>query len=146
MRVTTEPASSRPRLLIPIIGTAVIVVIGVVALVVHARNESSERPRTSNATTVVGLCQAAREAADGDRVAATNTFYDQSHQSLHVLAAQVESRDRSIATRLLETKNTVENELNIGGPALPGNLRALAEDARDAMRALGKPVPNGCTS
>ena len=58
---------------------------------------------------VVAICTA-RNEADTDTEAAELVFLDSAHLPLHVIAAAVEDEDRALAGRLLEAKQTVEEE------------------------------------
>ncbi len=87
---------------------------------------------------VQGLCEIeAKFARDLGR--ANATFYDVTHQELHVIAAAAEVVDRLAAARLLQAKETVESDL--AALALPGSflhdVKALAAATLAALDALG---------
>ena len=89
---------------------------------------------------VEGLC-GVREAADAP--AAKTTFYDRTHQELHVIAAATEERDRQAAASLLEAMQRVEAELE--HPPLPqgfsADVETLVEATREALRSIGLDAP-----
>jgi hypothetical protein len=92
------------------------------------------------AEAVRGLCDM---AGDPDRDAAATTFFDRSHQTLHVLAAAAEVADRAAAARLLEAKQAIEADLR--EPVLPeafgDHLDALLDATRGALDAIGLDAP-----
>lgn len=92
------------------------------------------------AEAVRGLCEL-RSATD--RAGAEATFLDRSHESLHVIAAATEVRDRGAAAGLLEAKQRVEADL--AGADLPpdfaGDVGALTEATRAALDAIGLDAP-----
>ena len=89
---------------------------------------------------VEGLCSV-RDAADAP--AAKATFYDRTHQELHVIAAATEERDRQAAASLLEAMQRVEAELE--HPPLPGgfsdDVETLVEATRGALESIGLDAP-----
>lgn len=93
--------------------------------------------------TVQGLC-GVREAPDAS--AAKATFYDRTHDELHVIAAATEEQDRSAAASLLEAMQRVEAELE--HPPLPegfsADVDALVGTTRAALEAIGLGAP-ACT-
>lgn len=144
--VPAPTTSSRARVLVPAVGVVVLLVAGLAWWFAQRREDDGARgPETSYEATVAGLCRAASLSAAGDRSAASNTFYDQSHLTLHLLAARVEAQDRRVAADLLVQKDRVEYELDTGAATLPADLRALADHARTAIGIIGAPVPEGCT-
>lgn len=89
---------------------------------------------------ILGLC----EVVDAvDRTSAEASFIDRSHQTLHVIAAATEVVDRSTAAGLLVNKQLVEADL--AEPDLPpgfgGDVEALLEATREALRAIGMDAP-----
>jgi hypothetical protein len=92
---------------------------------------------------VQGLCDV-RDAPDAP--AASATFYDRTHQELHVIAAATEERDRAKAAALLEAMQRVEAELE--RPLLRGGFSADVESlvgaTRGALASIGLDAP-GCT-
>jgi hypothetical protein len=97
-------------------------------------------PATAEVT-VLGLCQV-RQQAQSDPITAEVTFYDRSHEGLHLIAGAVEVVDRAAAARLLQTKQRVESDLMAGGsPSLPSDVDVLLEATRDALAALGLEAP-----
>jgi hypothetical protein len=93
--------------------------------------------------TVQGLCDV-RDAPDAP--AANATFYDRTHQELHVIAAATEERDRPKAASLLEAMQRVEAELE--RPLLPtafsADVERLVGATRGALASIGLDAP-GCT-
>lgn len=88
------------------------------------------------------LCEIA--AHDGaDRDAANAAFYDRAHQTLHVIAAAVEVRDRAAAAALQQDKGVVEGDL--ARERLPrsfaGDVRALVSGTRGTLARVGIDVP-----
>jgi hypothetical protein len=92
------------------------------------------------ATSVRGLCDLRTET---DRAEAEATFLDRSHETLHVIAAATEERDRNAAADLLEAKQRVEADL--AGADLPpdfaADVGALIEATRAALEAIGLNAP-----
>jgi hypothetical protein len=86
------------------------------------------------------LC-AIEEATDESEAEAT--FLDRSHETLHVIAAATELRDRAAAADLLEAKQRVE--VDLAGAELPSgfgsDVRALLEATRAALEAIGLDAP-----
>lgn len=85
---------------------------------------------------VLGLC----ELTDATGAAqAEATFLDRSHQTLHVIAAATEARDRAAAASLLEAKQVVEADLSERD--LPSgfgeDVGRLIEATRAALAAIG---------
>jgi hypothetical protein len=80
-----------------------------------------------------------------DRDSANALFFDQAHQTLHVLAAATEPVDRVPAAGLLEAKQVVEADLL--ADSLPDSFEddvgALLEATRGALEAVDLPAP-GC--
>lgn len=89
---------------------------------------------------VRGLCDL-RTATD--RAEAEATFLDRSHETLHVIAAATEERDRNAAADLLEAKQRVEADL--AGADLPSDFAAdvgaLIEATRAALEAIEPDAP-----
>ena len=99
-------------------------------------------PVTAEAATgaVRGLCDL-RTATD--RAEAEASFLDRSHETLHVIAAATEVRDRDAAADLLEAKQRVEADL--AGADLPpdfaADVEALIEATSAALDAIGLEGP-----
>jgi hypothetical protein len=89
---------------------------------------------------ILGLCEI---AGAGDRDAASATFQDRSHQTLHVIAAATEVVDRAAAAELLAAKQQVEADL--APDSLPngfgGHVEGLLEATRAALGAIGLAAP-----
>ena len=92
------------------------------------------------ARAVRGLCALERAT---DRVEAEATFLDRSHETLHVIAAATEVRDREAAAGLLETKQRVEADLAETElpPDFAADVEALIEATRAAIDAIGLEAP-----
>lgn len=99
-------------------------------------------PVTSQAASeaVLGLCElaGATEASEAEA-----TFLDRSHETLHVIAAATEVRDRAAAASLLEAKQVVEADLAEGDlpPGFGDDVGRLLEATRTALAAIGLDAP-----
>lgn len=86
---------------------------------------------------VRGLCEIDTTFAN-DPHDANAVFYDRTHQELHVIAAAVEVRDRTVAGSLLLAKERVEADLR--SPVKPTtfseDVSALLTATRDALHAI----------
>ena len=136
-----------------ILGTAAVAVAALVGLPSCAASEPNVTvPAPSGSLGVVtvenargavsALCEiAAQEGTDRD--AANATFYDRAHQTLHVIAAAVEVRDRGAAAALQQDKGVVEEDL--AREQLPrsfaDDVRILVSGTRDALARVGINVP-----
>lgn len=89
---------------------------------------------------VLGLCEIVDST---DRAEAEATFLDRSHETLHVIAAATEVRDRAAAADLLEAKQRVEADL--AGEELPpgfaADVEALVDATRAALDSIGLNAP-----
>jgi hypothetical protein len=89
-----------------------------------------------------GLCELAAPGS-GDLEAARATFFDEAHQTLHVIAAAVESTDPAIAALLQQAKQRVEGDLE--ATELPSGFEddvvTLRAATRRAIDAVGISVP-----
>jgi hypothetical protein len=91
---------------------------------------------------VATLCAAAAQAKT-DRQPASDLFFDDAHDPLHVVADSAARRDRATAARLLEAKNLVESSFETESRSLPNDLEELARRVDVALEALNvRPV--GC--
>lgn len=91
---------------------------------------------------VSALCDiAARGRVDRDE--ANAAFYDQAHQTLHVIAAAVEVRNRAAAAMLQQDKGVVEEDLALRRlpRSLADDVEALVSGTRDALARVGIDVP-----
>jgi hypothetical protein len=79
---------------------------------------------------IAALCRIAGDDVEGD--AARSTFYDHAHETLHVIAAAVELRDRAAAAALYREKAVVEDDLR--RPRPPRSFRRDVERLIDATR------------
>jgi hypothetical protein len=103
--------------------------------------ELADASRVQYPPILPGLCEARIYAERVNRTRAYDAFYSQSHQGLHVLAADLEWRkNRDLAAQLLRSKSRVENDLlQQNGPLVP-SLDALIETARAALRSVDADV------
>ena len=100
-------------------------------------------PATRLADALQGVCLAQRQAAAGNVEPARQTFFDRSHDTLHVLALALEEVDRAKAGELLLAKQLVESDLESTPvrAALPQDLRRLAEVTRSGLARLEISTP-----
>jgi hypothetical protein len=93
------------------------------------------------AEAVRGLCDL---ASTTDLVEAEAIFLDRSHETLHVIAAATEERDRNAAADLLEAKQRVEADLAETDlpPDFAADVGALIEATRAALEAIGLDGPS----
>ena len=100
-------------------------------------------PATRLADSLQGICLSRRQAAAGDVDAAGRTFFDRSHDTLHLLALALEDVDRAKAGELLLAKQLVESDLESTPvrEALPQDLRRLAEVTRSGLARLEISTP-----
>lgn len=90
-----------------------------------------------------GLCSAATQAHNGELTDVRDTFFHL-HQTLHGLAADAESVDRSAAARLLEAKAVVETGLQRVSTSTAADFDALAIVTGHALAAVGGTDPGPC--
>lgn len=87
---------------------------------------------------IAGLCEISAEHTD-DLNAASEVFFDRSHEELHVIAAAAEVTDRSAAGAVLESKQIVEADL--ASDELPegfgADVDALIAATQTALGAIG---------
>ena len=100
-------------------------------------------PATRLADSLQGVCLAQRQAAAGNVDPARQTFFDRSHDTLHLLALALEEVDRAKAGELLLAKQLVESDLESTPvrEALPRDLRRLAEVTRSGLARLEISTP-----
>lgn len=138
-----EEGAVGPGLLVAVGGLVAVGALAGVLLLSGDGGDTSTDPPSNLEETLLGLCAASSEAAEGSVEDAGDVFYDRSHQGLHDLAAQASDEDRAAVTRLLETKQRVEALLR--GGASPGELRSqlrrLLDAASEAARAIDVPPP-----
>jgi hypothetical protein len=79
-----------------------------------------------------------------DPGAASATFFDRAHSTLHELAAATQTVDRGPAAELLESKQVVEADLR--SDTLPASFRQDVEEllaaARAALDTIGSTAPD----
>ncbi len=102
-----------------------------------------EVPATRLAEALQGVCLARSQAAAGNAEAARRTFFDRSHDALHVLALALEPVDRAKAGELLLAKQLVESDLQATPvrSALAQDIRRLAEVTRAGLARLDISTP-----
>lgn len=102
-----------------------------------------EVPATRLVGALEGVCQARAQAVAGDVEPARRTFFDRSHDTLHVLALALEPVDRAKAGELLLAKQLVEADLESTPvrDALPKDLGRLAEVTRSGLARLEISAP-----
>ncbi len=95
-------------------------------------------PATRLAEALQGVCLARTQAAAADVEAARQTFFDRSHDTLHVLALALEAVDRAKAGELLLAKQLVESDLesNPVRTSLAQDLGRLGEVTRSGLARL----------
>jgi hypothetical protein len=131
------------------VGTAATVVI--IAACGHRAGRGAATIELGNqAVSVVGLRQAVAALCMTERQAqhepavARSTFYNDSHDSMHVLARLLETADRSQAAKVLETMQVVERDLAMQpiSSSLPGDVGRLSAAAAAGLdRLLVTPPP-----
>ena len=101
-----------------------------------------EVPATRLAEALQGICLARRQAG-GNVQAARTTFFDRSHDTLHLLALALEAEDRQKAGELLLAKQLVEADLESTPvrPALAQDLSRLAAVTRSGLARLEISTP-----
>lgn len=92
--------------------------------------------------TVRTLCEVESLADDARNEEARQLFFDEAHDSLHLIAAAVEEVNRPASARLLEVKNSVEEDLRgpSGAERDPHLVEAtgrLKSETRSALERLG---------
>lgn len=102
-----------------------------------------EVPATRLADSLQGICLARRQAATGNIEPARRTFFDRSHDTLHLLALALEASDRQTAGNLLLAKQLVEADLEATPvrTALTQDLGRLAEVTRSGLARLEISTP-----
>lgn len=84
------------------------------------------------------LCATQRLAAGGDTESARTLFFDQVHDPLHTLAAEVEEKDRRAAATLLQAKQQVEAQFQAetDTTVLASHVGRLIDAMHKAMAVL----------
>ena len=94
----------------------------------------------------LALCSVQIDAAAQDVVTAEATFRDEVHETLHHLADEVETVDRTIAAALLRAKSSVEADFAEDAPdpaTTAADVQGLLSAMGNAMGAVGLEAP-GC--
>ena len=99
-------------------------------------------PGSAYQVAFVGLCLA-RASARIDVNTARSTFYDRSHDPLHLLAQDLAPLDRALAARLLEAKEAVESDFGSDPvpPSLGPDLDRLVQVTAEGLVRLSLPAP-----
>lgn len=125
---------------------AIALIVGLV--VVLASGEDSSRPSGQNARIYrdahAGLCEALAAARAGELDRAHGVFVERAHFPLHQLTAEITSRNRTVAARLLEAKATVEASLPSGSSTAADDLSRLASTTAAAISVTGSDRPASC--
>ena len=102
-----------------------------------------EVPATRLADAFQGICLARRQAGAGNPQSARTTFFDRSHDTLHVLALAWEDVDRQKAGELLLAKQLVEADLEATPVRanLVQDLKRLADVTRSGLARLEISTP-----
>ena len=102
-----------------------------------------EVPATRLADALQGVCLAGRQAATGNVEAARRTFFDRSHDTLHLLAVALEVVDRQKAGEVLLAKQLVEADLEVTPVRanLALDLGRLADVTRSGLERLEISTP-----
>ena len=102
-----------------------------------------EVPATRLADALQGVCLSGRQAATGNVEPARRTFFDRSHDTLHLLAVALEAVDRQKAGELLLAKQLVEADLEATPVRanLAQDLGRLADVTRSGLDRLEISTP-----
>ena len=156
MDVAQEPSWEHSRSRRPLILTAVAVVLLIVGIVMFARarvgsSDGSNRidsgvKADEYPVLIQGLCQARSAAQAGQNKDAYNYFYARSHFGLHVLVADVLTRDRPLAGRIQQAKAVVEQDLATFSAKVATDLEPLIVVAAKGLQRVGASVPTQCSS
>ena len=95
---------------------------------------------------MTGLCTARDQAATQPDVAKA-TFFDNSHQAIHDIAAALERVDRSASSTLLVAKQKVEADLDATPPGASlvadlDHLASVTHDSLDRLHVAAAPCPS----
>jgi hypothetical protein len=94
-------------------------------------------------STIAGLCEML-ELGRHDRDGVNDAFFDESHASLHRIAAEAQSDDRAATGLLLERKQLVENDL-LSDPipkTFDDDIQALVDATGGALQELDLNAPD----
>lgn len=129
----------RPTLLL---GAAVVVIaVSWIGVAFMGGGGADRSPETDALT---GVCETLSVASAGGDV--RRPFYDDAHDGLHALAADVTDLDRSVAARLLRAKERVESALDERFPQeqITAMVQNLAEATQEAVRVVDPSSEEGC--
>ena len=151
-----EPSWDHSRSRRPFLLTAVAVVLLIVGIVMFARSRVGSSDGANRIDSGVkgaeypvliqGLCQARSAAEAGQNKDAYNFFYARSHFGLHVLVADVVTRDRPLAGRIQQAKAAVEQDLATFSPKVATDLEPLIAVAAEGLSRVGAKAPIQCSA
>ena len=121
--------------------------IGAVAILLLRAVQPDDTPTTGPSNydgALTALCEAAELADANDLRRANGVFLSRAHRTLHDLAAEVSTIDRSVAATLLEAKATVESTLPLDDPDAPLALDDLVTATAAAIGAATDERPSTC--
>ena len=92
---------------------------------------------------VVSLCRSEARASNGDLAGAAAVFQDQVHARLHTFVEELQSRDRALAGKVLQAKESVETAFAGGSnqELIEFRILALRLEVEKALTATGASVP-----
>lgn len=125
-----------------LLGGAVVVIAG--SWVGLAFMDGGDADRSPETDALAGVCETlSASSAGGD---ARGPFYDDAHDGLHALAADVTDLDRAVAARLLRAKERVESALDERFPQeqLTSMVQNLADATQEAVRVVDPSSEEGC--
>ncbi|MDE0805515.1 MAG: hypothetical protein OSA99_19615 [Acidimicrobiales bacterium] len=131
---------SRPTVLLG--GAVVIIAFSWVGLALMGGGDV-ERARASGV--LAGMCETLEVSSNGGD--AQRPFYDEAHEDLHTLAADVTELDRAVAARLLRAKERVESALSAEFPdeQLTAMIQTLVDATQEAARVIDPSTEAGCS-
>ena len=121
--------------------------IGAAAIFVLRAVETDDAPParpTDYARALAALCESSGLADEGDLRRANGVFLSRAHLSLHDLAAEVSSIDRSASATLLEAKAEVEATLPLDDPDAGRALDELVVATAAAIEIATDERPPTC--
>ena len=133
---------TRPRPTLLLGGAVVIIVISWAGLALMGGGDG-DRARASGV--MAGVCETLEVSSNGGE--ARRPFYDQAHDDLHTLAADVTELDRPVAARLLRAKERVESALSAEVPEeqVTAMIQTLVESTQEAARVIDPATEAGCS-
>lgn len=135
----------------PVILALIAALLLVVGLVVFIRSRqtstggiSADVKAGAYPVLIPDLCASREAAAKGDRTGAYNLFYARSHQSIHILVADLLDRDRPLAGRIQRAMSVVEQDLTTFSPSIDSHMGPLIAASADGLREVKAEVPLTC--